>query len=149
MGNLLLKSVEHSGYDALIMNPADQLMKPIWDIEVTDIDGNQVELREMVKGARAVIFVNVATKWGLTERDYNELVTCHKKFREQGLEIVAFPCDQFKNQEPGTNAEIRDFVRTCYNVEFPLCAKSNVNGPETNETYKWLRSRSELFNAGK
>ena len=70
----------------------------------------------------------------------------HQNYKDAGLEIVGFPCNQFGGQEPGTNLEIRVFARETYKAEFPLMAKSNVNGPDANDVYKMLRMKSSLFN---
>ena len=70
----------------------------------------------------------------------------HHEYSERGFEILAFPCNQFMGQEPGTNAEIKAFARNTYGAEFPLFAKVDVNGPSTCEVYKFLRNNSkDLF----
>ena len=101
MGALLAKLVFLEGTESVALSQEDA---SLWDYTITDIDGNTRSLREICRGKKAVLFVNVATKWGLSERDYLGMVACHRKFRQQGFEIVAFPCNQFKNQESGTNA---------------------------------------------
>ena len=75
------------------------------------------------------------------------MVRLHKEYRDRGFEILAFPCNQFMGQEPGTNEEIKKFARDHYGAEFPLFAKIEVNGPNTHEVYKYLRSQSELYDA--
>ena len=79
----------------------------------------------------------------MTERNYEELNVLHNKYHEQGLEIVAFPCNQFLHQEPGTNEEIEDFARNKKKAEFMLMSKINVNGPETHPVYRWLKFSSD------
>ena len=74
----------------------------------------------------------------------------HKEYRERGLEILAYPCNQFMGQEPGTNAEIKAFARDLYGAEFPIFSKVDVNGKNTCETYKFLRNNStDLYDAAK
>ena len=90
MGGLLAKLVFLDGTEPVTLSQPNELL---WDYQITDIDGNTRTLREICKGKRAVLFVNVATKWGLAERDYRGMVACHRRFREQGFEIVAFPCN--------------------------------------------------------
>ena len=72
----------------------------------------------------------------------------HKEYREQGLEILAFPCNQFGGQEPGTNQQVKEFAQG-YGAEFPLFSKIEVNGANTDETYKYLRFNSELYDPAK
>ena len=73
----------------------------------------------------------------------------HRKYRDQGFEILAFPCNQFMKQEPGSNAEIKAFARELYGAEFMMFEKTNVNGAQCCEVYKYLRRNSELFDAKK
>ena len=77
------------------------------------------------------------------------MVSLHQKYRSKGFEILAFPSNQFMNQEPGSNAEIKAFAKDLYGAEFPLFAKIDCNGPETCEVYKFLRTNSELYDAKK
>jgi len=73
------------------------------------------------------------------------LTDLYAKYKDKGLEIIAFPCNQFGGQEPGTNAEIKEFATECYGATFPLMSKSEVNGPRTNEIYRYLRRKSRLY----
>ena len=77
------------------------------------------------------------------------MVRVHQKYSDQGFEILAFPCNQFMKQEPGTNAEIKAFARELYGAEFMMFEKTNVNGSQCCEVYKYLRRNSELFDAKK
>lgn len=76
----------------------------------------------------------------MTSRDYKELVELYKLLSPRGFEILAFPCNQFKSQEPGTSAEIRKFVDG-FGVEFPMFAKINVNGSNAHPVFKFLKSK--------
>lgn len=71
----------------------------------------------------------------------------YTKYGPQGLEILAFPCNQFGGQEPGTNAQIKQYATTKYHATYPLMAKVDVNGEKACEAYKYLRRNSELYNA--
>ena len=114
-----------------------------FEIPSVDIDGNHIpKLGDILKGKKCILVVNVASKWGITEKNYTQLVKIHKEYRDQGLEILAYPCNQFKGQEPGTNTEIKAFARDLYGAEFPLFSKVDVNGENTCEVYKFLRSGS-------
>lgn len=70
----------------------------------------------------------------------------HQEFRDKGFEILAFPCDQFLSQEPGTNVDIKKLVREKFKADFPLFEKSEINGPATCEVYKYLRQNTEALN---
>jgi len=83
--------------------------------------------------------VNVASKCGLTPQ-YDGLQRLYGRFRARGFEILAFPCNQFAGQEPGSEAEIREFCTTNYDVTFPLFAKIDVNGDNRSPLYAWLTS---------
>ena len=72
----------------------------------------------------------------------------HKDYEARGLKIVGFPCNQFRDQEPGTAEEIRKFVDG-YGVTFPLSEKLDVNGPDTHDVFKYLRNHSSLYDDNK
>jgi glutathione peroxidase len=88
---------------------------------------------------RVVLVVNVASKCGFTPQ-YEGLEALYKENRDRGLEILGFPCNQFGEQEPGTNAEIQDFCSTNYGVSFPVFAKVDVNGPDADPLFAYLRA---------
>ena len=69
----------------------------------------------------------------------------HSEYKDQGFEILGFPCNQFKEQEPGTNEEIKAFAQEKYGAEFPLFSKIEVNGDNAHEIYKYLRRNSVLY----
>ena len=71
----------------------------------------------------------------------------HSELRDEGFEILAFPCNQFMKQEPGTDEEIKEFARGKYGAEFPLFSKIDVNGRNAHEVYRYLRSNSELYDS--
>lgn len=86
---------------------------------------------------KVVLFVNVASKCGLTPQ-YNGLVELDKAYGDRGLVIVGVPCNQFGGQEPGTPDEIKDFTKTKYDVDFTLLEKQDVNGPNRSPLYQFL-----------
>lgn len=112
-------------------------MSSIWDIEVKTIDGTTEKL-EKYKG-KALLIVNVASKCGFTPQ-YTELENLYKEYKNQGLEILAFPCNQFNGQEPGDEKEIKQFCSLTYDVTFPMFSKVNVNGSETHPLFEELKN---------
>ena len=113
--------------------------KNIYDITVKDIKGNDVSLADY-KG-KVLLIVNVASKCGLTPQ-YEGLEALYQKYKDQGLEILAFPCNQFFEQEPGTNEDIMEFCSINYNVTFPLFDKIDVNGKEESPLYTFLKAKA-------
>ncbi|KIM40521.1 hypothetical protein M413DRAFT_445966 [Hebeloma cylindrosporum] len=88
---------------------------------------------------KTVLIVNVASKCGFTPQ-YKGLQALYDKYKDQGLEILGFPCNQFGGQEPANDEGIAEFCTLNHGVSFPLMRKSDVNGDNTNEVYKWLKS---------
>ncbi len=113
--------------------------KSIYDIPVKDIKGNDVLLKAY-KG-KVLLIVNVASKCGLTPQ-YEGLEALYQQYKDQGLEILGFPCNQFLEQEPGTNEEILDFCSINYNVTFPLFDKIDVNGEKESPLYTFLKKQA-------
>lgn len=108
------------------------------DHPMKTIQGKKVNLAEKYKG-KVVMIVNVASKCGYTPQ-YEQLQALHEKYSKQGLAIVGVPCNQFGQQEPGTEAEIVEFCESNYGVEFDLMAKVDVNGEKAAPLYKYLTS---------
>ncbi len=119
---------------------ADQLEKPetIYDFTLKDIEGKAVSLSQY-KG-KVLLVVNVASKCGYTPQ-YAGLEKLYKDFKGKGLEIVAFPANNFMNQEPGTSAEIKQFCTEKYGVTFPVFEKISVKGKDIHPLYKWLTDK--------
>ena len=113
--------------------------KSIYDITVKDIKGNDVLLADY-KG-QVLLIVNVASKCGLTPQ-YEGLEALYQNYKDQGLVILAFPCNQFLEQEPGTNEEIQNFCSLTYNVTFPLFDKIDVNGKKECPLYTFLKAKA-------
>jgi glutathione peroxidase len=119
--------------------PVVEQTNGIYDITVKDIDGSDVSLANY-KG-KVLLIVNVASKCGLTPQ-YEGLESLYLKYKDQGLEILAFPCNQFLGQEPGTNEEIQSFCSLNYNVTFPLFDKIDVNGEAESPLYTYLKEQA-------
>lgn len=91
---------------------------------------------------KVLLIVNVASKCGFTPQ-YNGLQALYEQFQPCGFEILAFPCDQFGRQEPGSDAEIATFCEDTYGATFPLFAKIEVNGKNAHPLYVWLQGATE------
>ena len=119
--------------------PVVEQTSVIYDITVKDMDGSDVSLANY-KG-KVLLIVNVASKCGLTPQ-YEGLEALYQKYKDQGLEILGFPCNQFLGQEPGTNEEIQSFCSLNYNVTFPLFDKIDVNGEAESPLYTYLKKQA-------
>jgi len=116
----------------------------IYDIKVKAIDGKEVSLEEY-KG-KVLLIVNTASKCGFAPQ-YEDLENLYKKFGNDKFEVLAFPCNQFKNQEPGSDQEIKKFCEITYDINFPVFAKIDVNGADADPLYKYLKeAKSGLLN---
>jgi len=112
----------------------------IYDIEVTTIDGRSQKM-EAYRG-KTLLVVNVASQCGFTPQ-YAGLQALHEEHRDKGFAVLAFPCNQFGHQEPGSEPEIQRFCSTTYNVTFPLFAKIDVNGADAHPLYRHLKSEKK------
>jgi glutathione peroxidase len=108
----------------------------IYDFEAKTIDGQTQKLANY-KG-NALLIVNVASKCGFTPQ-YTGLQTLQSKLHARGFDVLGFPCDQFGHQEPGDEAEIKNFCSLNYDVSFPMFAKIEVNGGNAHPLYKYLK----------
>ena len=113
----------------------------IYGFEVKTIKGETQKLSTY--NAKVVLIVNTASKCGLTPQ-YEGLEALYQKYKDKGLVILGFPCNQFMGQEPGTAEEIENFCNTKYNITFPLFDKIEVNGDETNPLYTYLKETLPL-----
>ena len=91
---------------------------------------------------QVLLVVNTASRCGLTPQ-YEGLQTLYSRYRARGFQVLGFPSNDFREQEPGSDAEIGAFCRTNYGVEFPMFSKVKVLGPEAHPLYGWLRSRPD------
>ena len=110
----------------------------IYKITVKDGEGQEVKMKQY-KG-KVLLIVNTATRCGFTPQ-YTELENIYEKFHGQGLEILDFPCNQFGQQAPGTNAEIHNFCTANFNIQFEQFDKIDVNGPEASPLFTFLKSQ--------
>ena len=112
-------------------------MTTIADFTVQKPDGTPLDLSD--KLGKVLLVVNVASKCGFTPQ-YAGLEQLWRDYGDKGLVVLGFPCDQFGHQEPGDEAEIKNFCSLTYDVSFPMFAKVEVNGGNTHPLWKWLKS---------
>ena len=111
-------------------------MSKIYDFKVIDSNDKEIDLQEY-KG-KVMLIVNTASKCGLTPQ-YEGLQDLYDEYHEKGLEILAFPCNQFANQESGSNDEIQNFCQINYGLTFPVMAKIDVNGDDADPLFQYLK----------
>jgi len=114
----------------------------IYDLTVKDIDGNDFSL-SLLKG-KIILIVNTATGCGFTPQ-YTGLQKLYDAYKDKGLEILDFPCNQFLNQAPGTEKEINNFCILKYNTTFRRFSKINVNGKNESALYTFLKNQTKGF----
>jgi glutathione peroxidase len=114
-------------------------MTTIYDFSADSLGGVPVDL-EQYRG-KVLLIVNTASECGYTPQ-YKGLEAVYRQFRDKGIEVLGFPCNQFGKQEPGTADDISAFCEKNYDVTFPLFAKINVNGADTHPLYKHLKSHA-------
>ncbi len=107
----------------------------VYPFKTKTIDGKEVSLQDYQ--GKALLIVNVASKCGFTPQ-YEGLEKLYKKYKDQGFEILGFPCNQFGAQEPGTETDIKSFCSLTYGVDFPMFSKVDVNGANAHPLYKYL-----------
>ncbi|MCB1172648.1 MAG: glutathione peroxidase [Leptospiraceae bacterium] len=110
----------------------------IYHFEAQKIDGQMQSMADY-KG-QVLLVVNTASKCGFTPQ-YDGLQDLYQKYRDQGFQVLGFPCNQFGSQEPGDASEIQSFCSLNFNVSFPLFAKVDVNGEKAHAMYTWLKER--------
>ena len=114
----------------------------IYSFSYETMRGDNVSLKEY--SGRVLLIVNTASKCGYTGQ-YEPLEAIYQKYKDKGLVVIGFPCDQFMGQEPGSNEEIEQFCRINYGVTFPLSKKIEVNGPNKHLLYAWLTKDDATF----
>ena len=112
----------------------------VYQFEANDIAGKSRSLSEF-KG-KLLLIVNTASKCGLTPQ-YEGLEALYKKYSQKGLEVLGFPCNQFAQQEKGSDSEIAGFCLKNYGVSFPMFSKIDVNGEHTHPLYQYLKSEAK------
>lgn len=113
-------------------------MKTFYDFEANNIKGKTVSMKEYE--GKTVVVVNTASKCGFTPQ-YEGLEALYQKYKNQGLVILGFPCNQFGKQESGSSDEIEEFCQINYGVTFPLFQKIDVNGKDAHPIFKFLKSK--------
>ncbi|MCR4696164.1 MAG: glutathione peroxidase [Lachnospiraceae bacterium] len=117
-----------------------------YDLSVTARDGSEVSMNDYRD--KVVLVVNTATGCGFTPH-YKPLEEMYEKLHDKGLEIIDVPCNQFAGQTPGTDEEIHEFCQLKYNTQFPQMKKSDVNGDNAIELFKYLKSQKTFEGFGK
>lgn len=118
-------------------NNAHLVKQSFYDFEAADISGQNIKMDDY-KG-KVVLVVNTASKCGLTPQ-FAGLEELYQKYKEQGLVVLGFPCNQFGSQDPGTNEEIQEFCQINYGVSFRMFSKVDVNGDQTHPLYQYLKA---------
>ncbi|GAB6169813.1 glutathione peroxidase [Clostridium carnis] len=111
-----------------------------YKFSANNIDGKEVKM-EKYKG-KVILVVNTASKCGLTPQ-FKELEELYKEFKDKDFEILGFPCNQFKNQDPSSNEEINNFCQLNYGVTFTMFEKIDVNGSNAHPLYKFLKNEAK------
>lgn len=114
-------------------------MKTIADFTATLPNGEAISLAD--KLGKVVLVVNTASKCGFTPQ-YDGLEALWRKYKDRGFEVIAFPCNQFGGQEPGSADEIAEFCKVNFGLSFPLMGKVEVNGPGADPLYDWLKAEA-------
>ena len=118
----------------------------IYDLSFVNNRGETVSLADY--SGKPILVVNTASKCGLTPQ-YEGLQKLHEEFRDQGLIVLGFPCNQFANQERGNDAQIDEFCKVNYGVDFTLSQKVNVNGKDAHPVFQFLKSKSKGLLGGR
>jgi len=116
--------------------PTKTTVPALKEIKLKDIDNRPIKPASYV--GKVLLVTNVASNCGFTASNYKDLVELYDRFKGRDFEILAFPCNQFGGQEPGSNQQIKDFTKK-YGVEFPVTEKVDVNGPKTHPFFLYLK----------
>ena len=114
-------------------------MSKIYEFKTLSNQGKEVDFAQFE--GKVLMVVNTASKCGFTPQ-YDGLEALYQKYKDQGLVIIGFPCDQFAGQEPGSDGEIAEFCRLNHGVTFPLMAKCEVNGPNAEPVFEYLKENA-------
>ena len=114
-------------------------MQTIYDFKALTSKGKEIDFSEF-KG-KVLLIVNTASKCGFTPQ-FAGLEELNQKYKEQGLVVIGFPCNQFKEQDPGTDGEIEEFCQLNYGVSFQIMKKTDVNGPAAEPIFEYLKSQA-------
>lgn len=111
----------------------------VYEFKMNSLEGKEVDLAKY-KG-KVLLIVNVASACGATPQ-YKQLQSLHEKYKDKGLVVLGFPCNQFGSQEPGSSKEIAEFCKKEYSVSFPMFAKIEVNGKGQAPLYEFLKKNA-------
>ena len=123
----------------LLSTNAKNKMEKIYDLKALTSKGQELNFSQF-KG-KVLLIVNTASKCGFTPQ-FEGLEVLNKKYKDKGLVVIGFPCNQFAGQDPGTDSEISEFCQLNYGVSFLMMKKSDVNGPQANTIFKFLKSKA-------
>lgn len=124
----------------VLLNSQNNSLMNLYDFKVTDIDGQEFDMSSLKN--KKVMIVNVASNCGFTPQ-YKELQQLYDLYKDKDFVIIAFPANNFKNQEPGTNEEIKEFCTNEYSVTFPIMEKISVKGENKAPIYAWLTDKDK------
>jgi glutathione peroxidase len=127
---------------ALLMSCCIASAGSVYEVPLKDIDGKATSLKDYQ--GKVLMVVNVASKCGLTPQ-YEKLQQLYSRYKDKGFVVLGFPCNQFGNQEPGSNAEIKEFCSDKYQVSFPMFDKLDVNGPTRHPLYQILAGEGSPY----
>lgn len=133
-----LMSLAVCTFTCLSVSMADEKAPPALAFKMDNLEGKPVELKKY--SGKVMLVVNVASECGLTPQ-YTDLQTVYNKYKDKGLVVLGFPCNQFGAQEPGTGKEISEFCTKNYGVTFDMFSKVDVNGDKACDLYKYLTSQ--------
>ncbi|MGL5327772.1 MAG: glutathione peroxidase [Peptostreptococcaceae bacterium] len=111
-----------------------------YSFKAKKINGQEISMKEYE--GKVIVVVNTASKCGLTSQ-LEDLERLYKKYKDEGFEILGFPCNQFANQESGSNGEIKEFCKINYGVSFTMFEKIDVNGENAHPLYKYLKNQTK------
>jgi glutathione peroxidase len=111
-------------------------MTTVYDFTAREISGRDVSMSDYQ--GKVLLIVNTASKCGFTPQ-YEGLEALYRDLKDRGLVVLGFPCNQFGGQEPGSDAEVASFCKLTYDVNFPMFAKIDVNGPNASPLFAWLK----------
>lgn len=117
-------------------------MTTIYDFNAKDLNGNEVDFGQFKD--KVLLIVNTASKCGFTPQ-FEGLEELHQNYKDQGLVVIGFPCNQFGSQDPGSNEEIGAFCQKNYGVSFLMMEKIDVNGENEHPLYTWLKKQEGGF----
>ena len=114
-------------------------MATIYDFKAIASNGKEIDFKQFE--GKAMLIINTASKCGFTPQ-FDGLEAINEKYRDRGLVVIGFPCNQFKEQDPGSDGEIQEFCRLNYGVSFQIMKKTDVNGENEHPVFTWLKAQA-------